>query len=67
MSDVDYDMTHDIIGQCSIRPSAIFGSPRCGSGLASTLPHFCRPDPALAEALAPYPLSHTIRGRTRPY
>ncbi len=54
---MDYDMTYDIIDQCSIRPAAAFGSPCCGSGLAATLPHLCRPVPALAETLAPHPLS----------
>ncbi len=39
---MDYD-----IGQCSIRPSATFVSPRCGSGLAATQPRLCCPDPAL--------------------
>ena len=39
---MDYDMTYDIIDQCSIRPAAAFGSPRCGSGLAATLPRLCR-------------------------
>ena len=56
MYDIDYDMTYDIIGQCSIRPAAALGSLRCGSGLAATLPRLCRPKPALAETLAPYPL-----------
>ena len=50
-------MTYDIIGQCSIRPAAALGSLRCGSGLAATLPRLCRPEPALADTLAPYPLS----------
>jgi hypothetical protein len=54
---MDYDMMHEIIGQCSIRPSATFGRPRCGSGLAATLPRLCCPDHALAETLAPDPLS----------
>ena len=49
-------MTYDIINQCSIRPAAAIGSPRCGSGLAATLPRLCRPEPALPETLAPYPL-----------
>ena len=50
-------MTYDIIDQCSIRPAAALGCPRCASGLAATLPRLCRPEPALAETLAPYPLS----------
>jgi hypothetical protein len=50
-------MTYDIIDQCSIRPAAALGSLRCGSGLAATLPRLCRPEPALADTLAPYPLS----------
>ena len=50
-------MTYDIIGQCSIRPADTSGSSRCGSGLTATLPRLCRPDPALAETLAPHPLS----------
>ncbi len=50
-------MTYDIIDQCSIRPAAALGSPRCGSGLAATLPRLCRPEPALPQTLAPYPLS----------
>ncbi len=49
-------MTYDIIDQCSIRPAAALGSPLCASGLAATLPRLCRPEPALAETLAPYPL-----------
>ncbi len=54
-------MTYDIIDLCSIRPATTLGSPSCGSGLAATLPRLCRPEPALAETLAPYPLS--IRDR----
>ena len=54
-------MTYDIIGQCSIRPAAALGSLRCGSGLAATLPRLCRPEPALADTLAPYPLSLSDR------
>jgi hypothetical protein len=54
---MDYNMTYDIIDWCSIRPAAAFCSPRCGSGLAATLPRLCRPEPALAETLAPHPLS----------
>ena len=54
---MDYDMTYDIIDRCSIRPAAASGSPSCGSGLAATLPRLCRPEPALADTLAPYPLS----------
>ena len=54
---MDYDMTNDAINLCSIRPAAAFGSPRCGSGLAATLPRLCRPKSALAETLAPHPLS----------
>ena len=50
-------MTYDIIDRCSIRPAVALGSPRCGSGLTATLPRLCRPEPALAETLAPYPLS----------
>ena len=37
---MDYDVTvvtHDIIAQCSIRPSANFGSLRCGSCLAALI------------------------------
>jgi hypothetical protein len=55
--DMDYDMTHDIIDLCSIRPAAAFGSPSCGSCLAAMLPCLCSPEPALAETLAPHPLS----------
>ncbi len=44
-------MTYDIIGQCSIRSSAAFGSPRCGSGLVATLLRLCRSQPALAVTL----------------
>ncbi len=58
---MDYDMTYDIKDQCSIRPAAALGSPRCGCGLAATLPRLCRPEPALAETLAPYPLSLSDR------
>ena len=54
-------MTYDIIDQCSIRPAAALGSLRCDSGLAATLPRLRRPEPALAEALAPYPLSLSDR------
>jgi hypothetical protein len=64
MYDIDYDMTYDIIGQCSIRRAAALGSLRCGSGLAATLPRLCRPEgpePALADTLAPYPLSLSDR------
>ena len=50
-------MTYDIIDQCSIRPAAALGSLHCDSGLAATLPRLCRPEPALADTLAPYPLS----------
>jgi hypothetical protein len=49
-------MTYHIIGQCSIRSAAALRSPRCGSGLAATLPRLCRPGPALAEPLGPDPL-----------
>ncbi len=52
---MDYDP--GIIGQRSILPSATFGSPRCGSGLAAPIPHLCHPDPDLAETLAPEPFS----------
>ncbi len=48
-----YERTYDIICQCSIRFAAALCSPRCGSGLAATLPHLCRPGPALAEPLGP--------------
>ena len=58
---MDYDMTYDIIDSCSIRPPDAFGSPRCGSGLATMLPRLCRPEPALAETLAPHPLSLSDR------
>ena len=57
-------MTYDIIDQCSISPAAALGSPRCSSGLAVTLPRPCRPEPALAETLAPYPLSLRDRHHT---
>ncbi len=50
-------MTYDIIDLCSIRPATALGSPNCGRGLAATLPRLCRPEPALPETLAPYPLS----------
>ena len=49
-------MNYDIIGQCSIRCAAALRRPRCGSGLAATLPRLCRPGPALAEPLGPDPL-----------
>ncbi len=49
-------MTYDIIGQCSIRSAAAFRRPRCGCGLAATLPCLCRPGPALAGPLGPDPL-----------
>ena len=49
-------MTYDIIDQCSICLAVALGSPRCGSGLTATLARLCRPEPALAETLAPYPL-----------
>jgi hypothetical protein len=49
-------MNCDIIGQCSIRSTAALRCPRCGSGLAATLPRFCRPGPAFAEPLGPDPL-----------
>ena len=49
-------MDYDIIGQCSIRSAAALRRPRCGSGLAATLPRLCRPGPALAEPLVPDPL-----------
>ena len=42
-------MNYDIIGQCSIRSTASSRRPRCGSGLAATLPRLYRPGPALAE------------------
>ncbi len=51
--DNDYDMNYDIIGQCSISSAAALRRPRCGSGLAATLPRLCRPGPALAELLGP--------------
>ncbi len=54
-------MTYDIIDLCSIRPATALGSPRCGSGLAATLPRLCRPEPALAEKFAPYSLSLSDR------
>ncbi len=54
--EIIYDMTYDIIGQCSIRSTAALRRPRCGSGHAATLPHLCRPGPALAEPLGPDPL-----------
>jgi hypothetical protein len=40
----------------SIRSTAALRRPRFGSGLAATLPHLCRPGPALAEQLGPDPL-----------
>jgi hypothetical protein len=49
-------MNYDIIGQCSIRSTAALRRPRCGSGLAATLPRLCRPCPALADPLGPDPL-----------
>jgi hypothetical protein len=49
--DIDYDSS-----QCSIRSAAAWRRPRCGSGLAATLPRLCRPDPALAKPLSPDPL-----------
>ncbi len=49
-------MDYDIIGQCSILSAAALRRPRCGSGLAATLPRLCRPGPALAEPLGPDPL-----------
>ena len=52
-------MTYDIIDQCSIRPAAALGSPRCASGLAATLPRLCRPEPALPETLAPLAVLHS--------
>jgi hypothetical protein len=55
---MDYDISNDIIGHCSIRSAAAaaFGHPRCCSGLAATLPCLCHPEPALAETPAPDPL-----------
>ena len=61
-------MTYDIIDRCSIRPAVALGSPRCGSGLTATLPRLCRPEPALAETLAPSASAmDTMRERPRPY
>ena len=40
----------------SLRSAVALRSPLCGSGLAATLPRLCRPGPALAEPLCPYPL-----------
>ncbi len=51
-----YDMTYDIIVQYSIRSAAALRRPRCGSGLAVTLPRLCRPGSALAEPFGPDPL-----------
>ena len=56
MYDIIYDVTYDIMGHCSIRSAAALRRPRCGSGLAATLPRLCRPGPALAEPLGPDPL-----------
>ncbi len=69
---MDYDMNYDIIGVCSICSAAVLRRPRCGSGLAATLPRLCRPGPALTEPLGPDSASatriviDTIRGRARP-
>jgi hypothetical protein len=49
-------MTYDIIGQCSISSATTLRRPRCGRGLAATLPRLCRPGPAFAEPLGPDPL-----------
>ena len=54
--DMIYDMAYDVIGQCSIRSAAALRRPRCGRGLAATLPRLCSPGPALAEPLGPDPL-----------
>ncbi len=35
-----YDLTYDIIGQCSIRLTAALRPPRCGSGPAASLRRF---------------------------
>ncbi len=61
-------MNYDIIGKCSImiRSSAAFGGPRCGSGLAATIPPLCRPDPSLAETLCPDPLRPGLGDRHHP-
>jgi hypothetical protein len=48
-----YDMTYEIIVQCSIRSAVALRHPCCGSGLAVTLPRLCSPGPALAEPLGP--------------
>jgi hypothetical protein len=50
MYDIDYDMTYDIIGQCSIRPAAALGSLRCGS------------DKSLNNALIVVQASHWSKG-----
>ena len=50
-------MTYNISDLCLIRLAVALGSPHCGSGLTATLPRLCRPEPALAETLAPHPLS----------
>jgi hypothetical protein len=65
---MDYDMTHNVVGQCSIRPSATFGRPRCGSSLAVSLPspRLCRPEPALAETLALHLLRLSLCYRHHP-
>ncbi len=51
--DIIYDLTYDIKGQYSICSTAALRRPRCGSGLATTLPGLCSPCPALAESLGP--------------
>ena len=53
-------MTYDIVDRCSIRLAVALGSPLCGSSLTVTLPRLCRPEPALAETLAPCPLKTEV-------
>ncbi len=48
-------MAYDIISQFSIRFADALSRPRCGSGLAATLPRLCHPGPALVEPLGPDP------------
>ncbi len=58
-NDMHYDINYDIMVLnyvSSIRSTAALRRPRCGSGLAATLPRLCRPGPALAEPLGPEPL-----------
>ncbi len=54
---ISYMRYHDIPGNtiCSSSAAALAPLHHC-SGLASTLPRLCGPDPALAETLSPDPL-----------